>query len=123
VKNLAISVFGNDAYRILVSREEDLQDLVKGARQWIVVKSVVIPMANFLSNIYHLIARGVPITDIITKMPRKLAEIRAYTRGQVREVELEAKIRASRDMPRERSKLEAELQGSADIVLVSYLRS
>jgi hypothetical protein len=65
----------------------------------------------------------VPIKDIITKMPRKLAEIRAYTRGQVREVELEAKIRASRDMPRERSKLEAELQGSADIVLVSYRRS
>jgi len=116
VRDMALSVWGNKAYRILLARESEVQGLVIGARQLIVVKSVIVPVANFMSGIYQLISRGVPVLDIARALPKKLAEISAYTRSRVREVAAEAELRAAegRNDVREVRALTTEIQTIKD---------
>lgn len=95
VKDMALAAFGNRAYQLLIDREQDVQDLVQNARTLIVVKSVVVPMANFVSNLYHLVGRGVPLASIVRGLPRKLNEIHGYTQNRLREIDLEAKLRVA----------------------------
>ena len=72
------------------------QGVVKDLKVLIVVKSIVVPAANIVSNIHHLaFLVGVPIMDIVRGAPRKLAEIQSYTKNRVREIELEAELRAA----------------------------
>jgi hypothetical protein len=116
VKNLALSVFGNDAYRYVLNSENELQGLVRSARQLIVVKSVIVPVANFISTMYQLIGRGVPLAHITRNLPKKLAEIHTYTQGRAREIELDALIRADKgkgDITAERTHT-AELRSITD---------
>lgn len=113
VKNLAMSVFGNEAYRKLTNGEQIIQNAVKDARVVIVVKSVVVPMSNFVSNIYQLVSRGVPLTTIIRDMPRKTAEVHQYTKSQIRKIEAEAELRASPSILDTR-RLEREIQAIED---------
>jgi hypothetical protein len=114
VKNLAISAFGNKAFQYLSNAERIVQNVVSDARVLIVVKSVVVPVTNLISNVYQLAARGVPLTSIARTMPKKLAEIDAYTKSRVRQVEAEAELRASTDNPIATRKLTAEIQSIKD---------
>jgi hypothetical protein len=112
VRSLALSVMGNDAYRLVLSREQDIQGLVKSARQLIIVKSVIVPAANLISNIYQMLSRGVPMRNIVRSMPKKVAEINTYTKNRLREIEAEADLRGAegnKDVVTER-KLKAEIQ-------------
>jgi hypothetical protein len=95
VKNLALSFAGNDAYRLLLTAEKTIQNTVKDARLLIVVKSVVVPVANFVSNVVQMLSQGVPIGDITRAMPKKIAEVNSYTAGRLREVEAEAELSAA----------------------------
>lgn len=95
VKKLAMGVFGNDAYRILVNAESLMKTAVKDARTLIVVKSVVVPVANFTSNMFQLMVRGVPLSDIVSNLPRKLAEVNSYTKSRLRMIELGGQLRVA----------------------------
>jgi hypothetical protein len=114
VKDLAISMFGNKGYQYLTMGEAGIQKLVKEAKTIIVIKSVIVPYANAMSNIFHLISRGVPIRDIVRGMPRKLAEIDFYAKSRIEEVRLEAELRAATDDPFLMKKLQAELTSIKD---------
>jgi hypothetical protein len=61
----------------------------------IVVKSVVVPVANLISNGYQLASRGVPLKAIITGMPKKTAEVKAYVASELRRIEAGAELRAA----------------------------
>jgi hypothetical protein len=114
VKDLAVSMFGNKGYQYLVMGEDALQKVVKEAKMFIVIKSVVVPYANAMSNIFHLISRGVPIREIVRNMPRKLAEIDFYAKSLLEEQQLEAKLLAASDNPFETKRLEAQLTSIRD---------
>jgi ethanolamine utilization protein EutP (predicted NTPase) len=114
VKNLATSVFGNKAYMYLTNTERAVQGFMAGARTAIVVKSVVVPITNFVSNILQLISRGVPITTITKLMPTKLAEIEAYTKSKLRQIELEAELRAATTNSVAERKLRVEIRSITD---------
>lgn len=114
VKNLAISVFGNDAYRLAVQAERLIQNVAMDARNLIVMKSVIVPVQNMTSNLFQLMARGVPIASMIKGIPQKLAEIRTYTKGQLRVVEAEAELRTASLDPVRKRKLDAEIQSIKD---------
>lgn len=94
-QKVAIGVFGAEAYKYFTVGEKLIQNLATVARQTIVVRSVVVPVSNFVANIYHLASRGVSLARIGRDMPRKLAEIRSYVKRRYRELELEADLRAS----------------------------
>lgn len=114
VKRLAMSVWGNDAYRLLVNGEKVVQNFVGDARTLIVVKSVVVPFGNFIANVFQLMARGVPLTNVARELPKKTAEIHAYVRSRIRQIEVEAELRAAEGHPIRERKLQVELQSILD---------
>lgn len=91
----ATMVFGKDAYKHLVTAEKLWQNFVSDARTTIVVRSVVVPVANLLSNVYALAARGVPLVDILRGFPRKMNELHTHHQNLQMKVKLEARIRAA----------------------------
>ena len=97
VKRMAMSVFGNDAYKTLVNAEKILRNVVSDARVLIAVKSVIVPAVNFVSNILQLTARGVPLKDMYKNMPVKTAELESYMTNRLKQVDLEAELRATQD--------------------------
>jgi len=93
-----------------------VQGVVQDFKVLIVVKSVVVPLANIMSNMRHLIMRGVPVMDLARAVPRKLTEIQAYTTNRVRDIELEADLRVavgSKDL-NEANKIRAERRSIVD---------
>lgn len=116
IQKLGMGVFGNTAYAKLVHAEQGWQGLVKDAKNLIVVKSLIVPMANFASNMYQEMIRGVSIADIIRWLPRKLTEVHAYAKGQVRIIEAGAERRAAQGAndTLKVTKLTAEIQSIKD---------
>jgi len=114
VRNLAISVFGNEAYRYLVQAEKTVQNFVQDARVIIVVKSMIVPAANFVSNLYQLAGRGVPLGSMVRQFPRKTAEVNAYVKSKLRAIDAEAELRAAEGNTVLTRKLQAEIQSIED---------
>jgi hypothetical protein len=114
VKDLAVSMFGNKGYQYLTMTEDAIQKVVKEAKTIIVIKSVIVPYANAMSNIFHLIGRGVPIKDIVRGLPRKLTEIDFYAKSRIEQVRLEAELRAATNDPFLTKELDAQLTSIKD---------
>lgn len=114
VRNLAVSMMGNNAYKILMNFEKGVQQVVSDAKVLIVVKSVIVPAVNMISNMYQLVSRGVPLNSIAKGMPKKLAEVEAYTKSLVRKIEAEAELRAAHGDIRLERKLKTEIQAIND---------
>ena len=112
VKNL-VAAFSLDGYKYLVRSEEVIQNLMADARTLIVVKSVVVPVLNFMSNIYYLMSVGTPLLSIVRNMPKKLTEIDNYAKTRLRQIDAEAELRATEN-PIEQRKLKAEIQSITD---------
>jgi len=113
VRRLFISAMGNSAYKVLMNSENTIQNLVKDAKTLIVVKSMIVPAINFMSNIYQMIGRGVPLKDMVTGLPKKTNEIHQYTKSRLRQIEAEAELRATEE-PNKRRRLEAEIRSITD---------
>ena len=114
IRKVLIATFGVSAYRKAVKTERFLQNVVGEARTLIVVKSLVVPMFNIVSNIVQLVARGVPLATIVKSTPTKLLELRSYTMSQVKQVELEAEHRAASGDLRRQQVLESQIQAIKD---------
>jgi hypothetical protein len=114
VQNLAISAFGNKAYQYLTNAERITNNLVSDMRVLIVVKSVVVPVANLMSNVFQLVGRGVPLANIVRGMPKKTAEIDAYVKSRLRMIEAEAELRAAVGKPIAERRLQAEIRSITD---------
>lgn len=113
VKGLAMSVFGNNAYKTLVNVEKTLRNVVSDARVLIAVKSVIVPAVNFVSNILQLVARGVPLKNMAKGIPAKTVELESYMRNRLKQVDLEAELRATQD-PVKTRKLNNQVQAIND---------
>lgn len=113
VRTVLTSVFGPDVLTKLVKAEQMVQGIVSDIRTHIVVKSVIVPAFNFMSNMYQLMSRGVPIRDIVGKVGTKTAEINSYVKSRERQIELEAELRAESNPVRER-RLRAEIRSITD---------
>lgn len=113
VKKILMGMFGNKAYQRVVQAESFLQNIMQDLRVAIVIKSIVVPMANAASNIYQLIGRGVPATQIFRSIPKKTSEIEAWHKSRIRQIEAEAELMATTDIL-ERRRLEAEIQTIKD---------
>lgn len=114
VQNLAVSFMGNNAYKTLMNAEKTLQQVVSDAKVLVVVKSVIVPAVNMISNIFQLAARGVPLAHIAKTVPAKLTEVEAYTKSLIRRIEAEAELRAAHGDVRVERKLKTEIQAIND---------
>lgn len=59
------------------------------------MRSVIVPAANIVSNMFQLLGRGVPLRSIIHGMGAKTALISTYVKQRAKEVDLEAELRAA----------------------------
>ena len=59
------------------------------------VKSVIVPAANIVSNMFQLLNRGVPLRSVLKGTPAKTAELNRYIKNRSREISLEADLRAA----------------------------
>lgn len=112
--NIATAIAGPKAYQYLVTGEKLLQNFVGDAKNTIVVRSIVVPVANIVSNVYQLVSRGVPLNDIVRGMPKKLAEIRSYHANRLLEVRLENEILVNKDNLTKLKPLQTRLQSIRD---------
>jgi hypothetical protein len=94
-QNVAMGILGKDAFKMLVRAEQTYQTFVSDAKVTIVVKSVVVPIANMLSNVYHLAGRGVPLKSIVKGFPGKAAEVDFFIKNRLRRMELQAQLRSA----------------------------
>lgn len=92
---IATGIFGNYAYAGMVSAEKNIQEFITNAKTMIVVKSVIVPVANLVSNMFQLMNRGVPLRAILKGAGAKTAELNSYIKRRDQEVELEAELRAA----------------------------
>jgi hypothetical protein len=110
--DVAELMMGDKAYRNFVTAEKLLQAGVSVAKSTIVVKSLIVPMANLMSDFVQLMSLGVPLRDIVRGYRNKLVEINQYVASQKRKAELSAEIAAARGSKVQRArrlKFEAEL--------------
>lgn len=94
-KTLSTAIFGRKAYEYLYNAEKFWTKAVSEAKSIIVVKSVVVPMYNLLSNVIQLTMKGVPIRAIATNGIKKFVEINAYLENQSKGMRLQAQARAT----------------------------
>ncbi|WWC82026.1 virion DNA-directed RNA polymerase [Burkholderia phage vB_BpP_HN05] len=113
VKRALIGAIGLDAYKVFTNAEKFVKNVVGEAKSTIVVKSVIVPVANVMSNILQLVGRGVPFKTAIGAIPAKTNEINEYVKGRTRIVEAEAELVAATDR-NQRTKLQAEIQSIND---------
>lgn len=113
-KDTATKVFGDNAYTYLVKAESFWQNIITDARVTIVVKSVIVPMANLAANYVQLMSRGLNPLTIARSMPKKAGEVNTYIKNRVRKIELEAELRAVENDPTKSRRLRAEIQSLSD---------
>lgn len=93
-KGMMIDMLGKDAYTKLAKAEKVIQGVVKVATENIVVRSLVVPLANIMSNIGQLKANGVPIGTIAKAIPKYIVETNNYTKSEARIVEIDVELAA-----------------------------
>lgn len=95
-EKIAVGIFGRHAYVGLVGAERNVQELVANAKNLIVVKSVIVPVANMVANMGQLLNRGVPLRHVLSGMAKKTSETNTYIKSRSKEIGLEAELRAAK---------------------------
>lgn len=93
LQHALVGLFGRgagNAYNRLVKGERFVQAAVMTIKTNIVVRSIVVPVANMVSNARQLQSRGVPMMQIARGLPNKLNEVHQYAKNQVERAELMA---------------------------------
>lgn len=114
VKNFAVALYGNKAYQAAMNVERTVQNVVTDSKLMIVVKSIVVPLANAAGNVIQLTANGVPLLSIARSTPKKIAEIQEYQASLQRRIALETKLNTVLGNPLEEPKVRAEMKAIDD---------
>lgn len=89
IKDMIVGFGGNQAYRYLVNAENMFQQLVTDAKVIIVIKSMIVPAANIIANVYQLSMNGVPIRNMFRGLKEKTFELNMYIQNRERERQLQ----------------------------------
>ncbi|ACL81406.1 N4 v-RNAP-like protein [Sulfitobacter phage EE36phi1] len=82
---------GRKAMRMLAAGEEALQGTVSTAKDIIVVRSLVVPVANIQANAMQLANAGVPLKQITKGYRSKLAEAEEFIHNRTKIIDLQQK--------------------------------
>lgn len=116
IRKRLTGIFGEKAFSYFVNAEKFVQNVVTEAKVLIVVKSVIVPLSNMISNIHQLMLRGVPIRSIIHGLGSKTAELNDFIKRRKRQLELEADLRSAEavDNSLQMRRIENELRAIKD---------
>lgn len=114
VKQVLISTLGPNAYRIVLKAEQIIQGIVSDARTTIVVKSMVVPAINIVSNVYQLAARGVNPIQIARETPQAINQLNMYLETRLEQIRIEAQLRAVGDDKQKEARLRAKIRSITD---------
>ena len=95
LRRALMGVFGAKTFEYLVKAERIIQNVVTEAKVLIVVKSVVVPVSNMVSNVFQLMNRGVPLRSIIHGLGSKTAELNDFIKRRQKQLSLEADLRSA----------------------------
>lgn len=113
-RQMLTALMGTKAYPWLVQTEQLWQSAVSAAKTTMVIRSVVIPMANIVSNVFQLLLRRVPLRYFGKPMMQKIAETNTFLRNKVRLAELEAEGVAARGDVQKTAALRAKYRAIED---------
>lgn len=108
---LADILLGRNAYKILGHAERAIQYTTSTARNYIVVRSCVIPFNNIVSNVIQLRMRGISYTDIAKGIRTKTRELEEYRHIEKQNIQLKSKLITVKSR-QERQKLENRLENN-----------
>lgn len=108
---LADTLLGRNAYKILGHAERAIQYTASTARNYIVVRSCVIPFNNIVSNIIQLRMRGIPYSEIAKGIRTKTMELEEYRHIEKQNIQLKSKLITAKSR-QERQKLENRLENN-----------
>ena len=106
IANYARLIFGEKACKYLLNAERFTQSASSLARNFIVIRSGVVPLANMVANLGQLIYLGVPITAF-RKIPGIIKQLEYYNVNQKKKIDLEVRIN---------SLVSQNKQGEADVL-------
>jgi GGDEF domain-containing protein len=106
---MAMPGMGDDAYRKLVWAERNWQAAMATIRTNIVVRSMIVPAANFMSGVLQLNVRGIPMLKILRTVPKKVAELEFYSKTMAQKIQLEAEKFANENNVNMIRKLDAQI--------------
>ena len=109
IKDGLTVLLGSKAYQYAVKAEDITQATVSSLRNLIVVKSVIVPAGNMISNMFQLSMRGVNILTMPKKLAQALSEAHQYTRMEQQAIKLEARLAAARPGSPVATRLQAQL--------------
>lgn len=109
-----VTAIHGDAYTYLATAEKAIQAGVSVVKSTIVVRSIIIPMANLASNFLQLSLQGVSIRDMVSGYQTKLVEITKYQKNLKRAIDIKAEITAQRNNHDAVRRLETELRSLED---------
>ena len=92
IVSICEGIMGKNAYKYLKTIETAEQNVVKAAKNAIIVRSLVVPTMNLTANVIQLWIEGVPLTTIMTEMPKVTKELQQYTRIQTQLLELNQEL-------------------------------
>jgi hypothetical protein len=107
-------MFGDDAFKYLVTSEKAVQTVVSYAKQTVVIRSIVVPALNGAANVMQLLNAGVGFLAIGKGAREKLIEIDAYGRNREKIMKLEADLEVNRSSIAQTRKLTAQIQDLND---------
>ena len=113
IKDVMSYFMDKKAYQYAVNAERFVQGVVTDARVLIAVKSVVVPAVNIVSNMLHLISRGVPLHKL-GDTRKKLNEVNQYVQSEIERVEAETRMTGAISGSLEHRRLVNRLQAIED---------
>lgn len=92
-----VAVFGHSAYAKMVKSERVLQTGVSSVKDLIIVRSLIVPFGNLVSNVWQLSTRGVPLSTIAKMAPKVFAETTQYLKNKEAGITLQYELNTTSD--------------------------
>lgn len=101
---------GSKAMKYLTIAEQTLEGSVSSAKDIIVIRSLIVPAANFRSNLIQLAGRGVPLKTMVKGFRDKLSEVEQMNKNVTKMIELEAKLLLAGNDTNKRKIIETQIE-------------
>ena len=115
VEDVSTLILGKNAYKVLKKAEQGLQSAVSVAKSTIVIRSVIIPVANFSSNVIQLLSYNISPRDIYKGYKEKLVEIETFIKAEKRLRQIESQFETYTDVNKLKG-LKAEKDSLEDMI-------
>lgn len=114
IVDTATLIMGKNAFKWLRQGEKLVTTGVSYAKSTIIIRSMVIPVGNIISNVGHLAILGLNPLAITRGMRDKFVEITQYTKNRDEIIRLKADLTAAVDDPLKGKRLKARIQALED---------